>query len=72
MEVEPCVLSASGDLGEQYIRAMTLAGEYAYAGRDWVCDRVAHLLEAAIVEAFTITTTLHGARNRRRNVLGGP
>jgi len=35
MEVEPCVLSASTDLGEQYIRAMTLAGEYAYAGRDW-------------------------------------
>jgi tRNA-splicing ligase RtcB len=51
MEVEPCVLSASGDLGEQYIHAMTLAGEYAYAGRDWVCDRVAHLLGAAIVES---------------------
>ena len=51
MEVEPCVLSASGDLGEQYIRAMTLAGEYAYAGRDWVCDRVARLLGATIVES---------------------
>jgi len=51
MEVEPCVLSASTDLGEQYIRAMTLAGEYAYAGRDWVCDRVARLLGAEIVES---------------------
>ncbi len=51
MEVEPCVLSASTDLGEQYIRAMTLAGEYAYAGRDWVCDRVARLLEAEILES---------------------
>jgi tRNA-splicing ligase RtcB len=51
MEVEPCVLSASSDLGEQYIRAMTLAGEYAYAGRDWVCDRVARLLGATIVES---------------------
>ena len=51
MEVEPCVLSASTDLGEQYIRAMTLAGEYAYAGRDWVCDRVARLLGAPIVES---------------------
>lgn len=51
MEVEPCVLSASSDLGEQYIRAMTLAGEYAYAGRDWVCDRVAKLLGATIVES---------------------
>ncbi len=51
MEVEPCVLSASSDLGEQYIRAMTLAGEYAYAGRDWVCDRVARILGATIVES---------------------
>ena len=51
MDVEPCVLSASGDLGEQYIRAMTLAGEYAYAGRDWVCDRVASILGAPIVES---------------------
>jgi tRNA-splicing ligase RtcB len=51
MDVEPCVLSASSDLGEQYIRAMTLAGEYAYAGRDWVCDRVARILGATIVES---------------------
>lgn len=51
MEVEPCVLSASSDLGDQYIRAMTLAGEYAYAGRDWVCDRVARLLGVPIVES---------------------
>jgi tRNA-splicing ligase RtcB (3'-phosphate/5'-hydroxy nucleic acid ligase) len=51
MEVEPCVLPASTDLGEQYIRAMTLAGEYAYAGRDWVCDRVARLLGASIMES---------------------
>jgi tRNA-splicing ligase RtcB len=26
-------------------------GEYAYAGRDWVCDRVARLLGAPIVES---------------------
>jgi len=51
MEVEPCVLDAHSDLGEQYIQAMTLAGEYAYAGRDWVCDRVARLLGAEVVES---------------------
>ncbi len=51
MEVETCILSASSDLGEQYIRAMTLAGEYDYAGRDWVCDRVARILGATIVES---------------------
>jgi tRNA-splicing ligase RtcB len=51
MEVEPCVIGASTDLGEQYIRAMTLAGEYAYAGRDWVCNRVAKILGAPILES---------------------
>ncbi len=51
MDVEPCVLSASSDLGVQYIHALTLAGEYAYAGRDWVCDRVARLLGAPTVES---------------------
>jgi tRNA-splicing ligase RtcB (3'-phosphate/5'-hydroxy nucleic acid ligase) len=64
MEVEPCVLSASSDLGEQYIRAIKLAGEYAYAGRDWVCDRVARMLGARLLSrACTITTTSHGARS---------
>ena len=52
MEVEPCVIDASSDLGEQYIRAMNLAGDYAYAGRDWVCDRVARLLGSPILESI--------------------
>jgi tRNA-splicing ligase RtcB len=30
---------------------MRLAGEYAYAGRDWVCDRVAAILGAPVVES---------------------
>ena len=51
MEVEPCVISTTSDLGEQYIRAMTLAGEYAYAGRDWVCSHVAKLLGSSIQES---------------------
>jgi tRNA-splicing ligase RtcB (3'-phosphate/5'-hydroxy nucleic acid ligase) len=50
MDVEPCVIGASTDLGEQYIVCMNLAGEYAYAGRDWVCQRVAKILGAEIVE----------------------
>jgi tRNA-splicing ligase RtcB len=50
MEVEPCVLDVNGDLGEQYIKAMELGGAYAYAGRDWVCDRVAALLGTTILE----------------------
>lgn len=49
MDVEPCVLSASSTLGQDYLQAMTLAGEYAYAGRDWVCSRVAKILDAEIL-----------------------
>jgi tRNA-splicing ligase RtcB len=50
MEVEPCVLPVSGDLGAQYLEAMTLAGKYAYAGRNWVCGRVAKILGADPLE----------------------
>jgi len=50
MDVEPCVIAAAGDLGEQYIQCMQLGGEYAYAGRDWVCEKVASLLGAPILE----------------------
>jgi tRNA-splicing ligase RtcB len=50
MDVDPCVIDATGDLGEQYIECMRLGGEYAYAGRDWVCQRVAQILGASILE----------------------
>lgn len=44
------LIPASSDLGEQYIAAMKLAGRYAYAGRDWVCSKVASIIGAAIVD----------------------
>lgn len=50
MDVEPCVIPTTSQLGQDYVQAMTLAGEYAYAGRDWVCQRVATLLGAKIEE----------------------
>jgi len=50
MDVEPCVLRAQTDLAAQYLECMHLAGSYAYAGRDWVCQRVARILGAQIVE----------------------
>ena len=50
MDVEPCVIPSRSDLGEQYLACMHLAGQYAYAGRDWVCQRVARILGAEIVE----------------------
>lgn len=51
MDVEPCVLSLDEQIGQDYIMAMNFCGDYAYAGRDWVCDRVARILGAPIVES---------------------
>src|SRR5579875_3857887 len=44
MMVEPVFLDVDSDLGRQYIAAMQLGGAYAYAGRDWVCARIARVL----------------------------
>lgn len=50
INVDPVVLDANTDLGREYIACMNLAGRYAYAGRDWVCERVAKILGASIVD----------------------
>lgn len=50
MDAPPLVLEAASDMGEGYLSCMRLAGEYAYAGRDWVCDQVARMIGARIVE----------------------
>ena len=50
MHVDPVVLDADSDLGREYLACMHLAGRYAYAGRDWVCARVARLLGARILD----------------------
>lgn len=50
LEVVPSLLAADSDLGQEYLACMRLAGRYAYAGRDWVCKRVAELLGANILE----------------------
>lgn len=46
----PVVLDEGSDLGSQYLKCMELAGKYAYAGRDWVCERVAKILRCDIIE----------------------
>jgi tRNA-splicing ligase RtcB (3'-phosphate/5'-hydroxy nucleic acid ligase) len=51
MMVDPVELDVTSDLGQQYIIAMNLAGRYAYAGRDWVCDRVAKILGATVIDS---------------------
>lgn len=50
MHVDPVLLDVKSNLGQEYLACMKLAGRYAYAGRDWVCERVAKLLQAHIFE----------------------
>lgn len=50
VHAEPVILDENSDLGTQYIKCMELAGRYAYAGRDWVCERVARILRGIIIE----------------------
>jgi len=50
MDVPPLVIEADSALGADYLASMELAGRYAYAGRDWVCDRVRRILGANVLE----------------------
>jgi len=50
MDETPHTLDVNSTNGQDYIRAMQLAGEYAYAGRDWVCKKVSEIIKANIVE----------------------
>ena len=50
MDETPHCLDVNSKDGKDYIKAMTLAGLYAYAGRDWVCKTVAEIIGAEIIE----------------------
>jgi tRNA-splicing ligase RtcB len=50
MHVDPALLSVDSQGGQEYVAGMKLAGRYAYAGRDWVCSKVASILGAHILE----------------------
>ncbi len=47
MDDPPMLLSLQSPLGQDYLAAMKIAGEYAYAGRNWVVDRVLTILGAS-------------------------
>ncbi len=44
MDSKPILFDINSEMGQQYISAMNLAGEYAYAGRDVVVDKVLEIL----------------------------
>ena len=46
MDSPPVLFAVDSELGQSYVAAMTLAGEYAYAGRDAVVDKVLEILGA--------------------------
>jgi tRNA-splicing ligase RtcB len=51
MDQPATVLTLDTPLGQAYWQAMTLAGRYAYAGRDFVVDQVLAILGARAVDA---------------------
>jgi len=55
--VPPAVVPDNTPLGEAYIAGMKLAGRYAYAGREWVVERVRQMIGG------TVMKTIHNHHN---------
>ena len=51
MHVPPAVIDEASELGHRYIAAMELAGRYAYAGREWVVERVRRIVGGAVTDS---------------------
>jgi len=57
IDVAPALVEQGTELGDRYIAGMQLAGEYAYAGRQWVVEEVRRILGASVTE------TVHNHHN---------
>ena len=57
MNVPPAVVDEGSEIGYRYIAAMELAGRYAYAGREWVVERVRRIIGG------TVTDSVHNHHN---------
>lgn len=51
MNVPPAVVDEDSIIGQGYIAAMELAGRYAYAGREWVVERVRKIIGGAVTDS---------------------
>src|SRR5690606_34207454 len=40
-----------GEIGQRYLAAMELAGRYAYAGREWVVERVRRIVGGSVLDS---------------------
>lgn len=45
MDADPVIVDMNSDVGHAYFEAMSLGGQYAYAGREWVCGTVAKIIQ---------------------------
>lgn len=50
MDASPATIALGTPLADDYLAAMNIAGEYAYAGRDWVVDRVLRILRTQPIQ----------------------
>jgi tRNA-splicing ligase RtcB (3'-phosphate/5'-hydroxy nucleic acid ligase) len=51
MNVPPALLDANSDLGRAYLAGMELGGLYAYAGREWVVERVRKIIGGTVLDS---------------------
>jgi tRNA-splicing ligase RtcB len=51
MNVPPAVIDEASEIGARYISAMELAGRYAYAGREWVVERVRRIVGGDVLDS---------------------
>jgi tRNA-splicing ligase RtcB (3'-phosphate/5'-hydroxy nucleic acid ligase) len=51
IDVEPALVAVASELGQRYLAAMGLAGRYAYAGREWVVERVRAIIGGAVTDS---------------------
>lgn len=58
MDDPPCLLEANSTIGQNYIKAMTVAGEYAMIGRQLVAHHVTNDILSA-----TVSLTIHNHHN---------
>lgn len=57
INVPPAVVDEDSEIGLRYIAAMQLAGRYAYAGREWVVERVRQIIGGKV------TASVHNHHN---------
>ena len=57
MEVDPALVPVDHDIGRSYINGIDLGGQYAYAGREWVVEKVRSMIGGSVLD------TVHNHHN---------